>query len=61
MVTTEDEEILRVLDLISKQQTDDFERLLSSVNVVPKKKIVGLNRENSRKQGVRLSLREAKQ
>lgn len=52
MVTTEDEEILRVLDLISKQQTDDFERLLSTVNVVPKKKIVGLNRENSRKKAL---------
>jgi hypothetical protein len=37
VVASEDEEVFRVLDLISKQQTDDFERLLSSVHVVPKK------------------------
>jgi hypothetical protein len=45
VVSAEDEEVLRVLDLIRKQQTDDFERLLSSVYVVPKKKVVGLYME----------------
>jgi hypothetical protein len=34
MVTAEDEEVLRVLDLVREKQTNGFERLLSSVDIV---------------------------
>ena len=43
MIATEEEEVFRVLDLISKEQTDDFEGLLPPVNVIPEKKVVGLS------------------
>jgi hypothetical protein len=43
VIATENEEVLRILDLISKQQTHNFQRLLSSVNVVSKKEVVGLH------------------
>ena len=34
MVTSQQEEILRVLDLVRQQQADDLEILLSSINIV---------------------------
>jgi hypothetical protein len=36
MVSTQDEEILRVLNLVGEEQTNGFQRLLSSVHVVTK-------------------------
>ncbi len=42
VVTSENEKIFRILDLIRKQKTDDFKRLFSSINVVSEKKIIGL-------------------
>ena len=45
MVTTEQEKVLRVLDLVSQQKADDFEVLLPSVNVVAQEQVVRLRRE----------------
>jgi hypothetical protein len=41
MIATENEEVLRILDLVGKQQADCLKRLLPSVNIVAKKQIVG--------------------
>ena len=41
VVTTEDEEVLGVLDLIREEETDGLERLLSTVDVVTKEEVVG--------------------
>lgn len=35
MVAAQDEEVLRVLDLVREQQADGFQALLTPVNVVP--------------------------
>lgn len=45
MVPTEQEEVLRVLDLIGQQQTDGLQRLLASVHIVPQKEVVAFRRE----------------
>ena len=45
MVTAENEEILRIFDLVGKQQTDGLKRLLASIYVVPEEKVVGLRWE----------------
>jgi hypothetical protein len=42
VVATEDEEVLRVLDLVSQQEADGLERLLATVDVVTKEEVVGL-------------------
>lgn len=42
MVATQNEEVLRVLDLVGKEQADGFERLLATVDVVAQEEIVGL-------------------
>lgn len=41
VVASQDEEIFGVFDLICEEEADSLERLLSSVNVVTKEKIVG--------------------
>ena len=45
MVSAQDEEVLRVLDLVCQQQTDRLQRLLSSINVVTEEEVVGFGRE----------------
>lgn len=40
MVTSQQEEILGVLDLVRQQQADHLEILLSSINIVAKEQIV---------------------
>lgn len=40
VVATQDEEVLRVLDLVRKQQADGLERLLASVYVVSQEEVV---------------------
>ena len=45
MITSEQKEVLRVLDLVAKKKTDSLERLLTSVNVVAEEKIVCLRRK----------------
>ena len=44
MVAAEKKEILRILDLVSEKETNDFQRLLSTINVVSQEKVVGLRR-----------------
>lgn len=45
VVTSQDEEIFGILDLVGKQKADGLERLLASVYVVAKEEVVGLGRE----------------
>jgi len=42
VVSTQEKKILGILDFVSKEKTDNFERLLSAINIVTKKEIVGL-------------------
>jgi hypothetical protein len=42
MITTEHEEILWVLHFESKHESDGFQALFTTVNVVTKEKIIGL-------------------
>ena len=42
VVSAQQKKVLRVLDLVGKQEADDFERLLSAVDIVSEKEIVGL-------------------
>lgn len=45
VVTTENEEVLGVFDLVSQKEADGFKRLLATVNVVTEEQVVGLGRE----------------
>lgn len=45
VVTTEDEEVLGVLDLVGQEETDGLQRLLATVYVVTKEEVVRLWRE----------------
>ena len=47
MITSEQKEVLRVLDLVAEKQADRFDGLFSPVNVVTKEQIVGLGRESA--------------
>ena len=47
VITTEDEEVFGILDLVCEQQTNGLERLLSSVDVITEEKVVGFWRETS--------------
>ena len=40
MVTTENEEILGVLDLVRKEKADRFQRLLSTIDIVPEEEVI---------------------
>ena len=42
MVTPEDEKVLRILDLVGEQETNNLKRLFPPVYVIPKKKVVRL-------------------
>lgn len=42
MIATQDEKVLWVFDLVGEQQADGLQRLLASVNIVPKEEIVCL-------------------
>jgi hypothetical protein len=42
VVTTEDEEVLWVFDLVGEEKADGLERLLASINVVTEEEVVGL-------------------
>lgn len=42
MVSTQDEEIFWVFDLVGKEEADGLERLLSTIDVISKEKVVGL-------------------
>jgi hypothetical protein len=45
MITAQEKEILRVFDLIGKQETDGLKRLFPSIDIVSKEKIVRFRRE----------------
>ena len=45
VVAPEQEEVLRVFDLVGQQQADGLQRLLPSVHIVTQKQIVGLGGE----------------
>ena len=47
VVASEQEEVLRVLDLVGEEEANGLERLLSSVNVISKEEIVGLRGETA--------------
>lgn len=42
MVSSQEEEVFRIEDFVNKQQGQGFQRLLSSVDVVPEEELVGL-------------------
>ena len=42
VVTTENEEVLRVLDLVCEEQADCLQRLLATIDVVAEEEVVGL-------------------
>ncbi len=45
VVAAQQEEVLRVLDLVGEQQADGLQRLLAPVHVVPQEQVVALGRE----------------
>ena len=47
VVAPEEEEVLRVLDLVGEQQADGLQRLLPPVHVVAQEQVVGLGRETA--------------
>lgn len=47
MISAQDKEVFRVLYLISKEQADCFQRLLSPIDVVAQKQVVGFWRKSS--------------
>lgn len=47
VVSTQNEEVLRVLDLVGKEKANSLKGLLSTVDVVTKEKVVGLRRETA--------------
>ena len=47
MISSQQKEVLWVLDLIGQKEADGFERLLSSIDIVAKEEIVGVRREST--------------
>ncbi len=45
MITSENEEVFGVLDLVREQQADGFERLFASVNVVAEEEVISFGWE----------------
>jgi len=45
VVAAEDEEVLRVLDLVCEKETDGLQRLLASIDVVTEEEVVRFWRE----------------
>jgi hypothetical protein len=45
VVSSQEEEVLGVLDLVGEEKTDSFEALLSAVHVISEEKVVGIRRE----------------
>jgi hypothetical protein len=45
VVTSQNEEVLGVLDLVGEEQADGLKRLLTSVDVITEEEVVGLRRE----------------
>jgi hypothetical protein len=47
VITSKDEKVFRILDLVGEQKADDLEGLLSPVDIITKEQIVGLGGESS--------------
>lgn len=47
MVAAENEEVLRVLDLVCEEKADGLQRLLATVDIVTEEEIVGFRRETT--------------
>jgi hypothetical protein len=47
MVATQQEEVLRVLNLVGEEEADGLEGLLATVNVVSEEEVVGIGRESA--------------
>mmetsp|Transcript_5816 Transcript_5816/g.12256 ORF Transcript_5816/g.12256 Transcript_5816/m.12256 type:complete len:204 (+) Transcript_5816:632-1243(+) len=47
VVSTEDKEILGVLDFVSQQETNGFETLFSTVHVISQENVIGFRRKSS--------------
>jgi cell division protein ZapA (FtsZ GTPase activity inhibitor) len=47
VVTTQDEEVLGVLDLVGKEQADGLQGLLATVDVITEEEVVGLRGEST--------------
>jgi hypothetical protein len=47
VVSTQNEEVLGVLDLVRKEKADGLERLLATVDIITEEKVVGLRRETA--------------
>ena len=45
VIATQDEEVLRILDLVCQKQANRLKRLLASVYVVAKEEVIGLRWE----------------
>lgn len=50
MVSSKNEEILRVFNFVANEKTEGFDSLLSSVNVVSQEEIVGCWRETKERE-----------
>ena len=47
MISTQNKEILWILDLVRQKQANSFKRLFASVDVVPKEKVICFGGESS--------------
>lgn len=47
MVAAQNEEVLRILDLVGQEQTDGLEGLLATVDIIAEEKVVGFRREST--------------
>jgi hypothetical protein len=47
VITTEDEEVLGVLDLVGEEEADGLERLLAPIDVIAEEEVVGFGGESS--------------
>ena len=45
MVSSEDEEVFGVFDLVGEEKADGFKRLFSSIDIVTQEEVVGFGRE----------------
>ena len=45
VISSEKEEVLRVLNLVAQKKADCFDRLLSTINIVTEEEVVGFGRE----------------
>lgn len=47
VVTTKNEKVLRVFDLVGEQEADDLEGLLAAVDIIPQEEVISLGREST--------------